>query len=78
MAFAPREGHLILGLMTSQTTLFRIRKFDLEGFVQRIVEDGISGFVDQARQEDDVGSAKGRPSEIDAPDNEGSNNEQAR
>ena len=49
----------------------RFGKFDFESFVQRVVEDGIAGLVDEARQEDDVGLGQRGPSEKDAPRDEG-------
>jgi len=46
-------------------------KFDFKGFVQRVVEDGITCLVDEARQEDDVGLSQHRPSEKMVPRSEG-------
>src|ERR1700719_146843 len=51
-------------------------KFDFKGFVQRVVEDGITCLVNEARQEDDIGLGQRGPSEKDAPRSDGGNNEE--
>ena len=51
--------------------------FDFEGFVQRVVEDGIACLVDEGRQKNDVGLVQPRPGR-DAPRGERGNNEDGR
>ena len=54
----------------------RLGEFDLERFVQRIVEDGVAGFVHKAGQQDDVGSGQHWLREKDAPGSKRSDNQQ--
>jgi hypothetical protein len=56
----------------------RLREFDLQSFVQRIVENGVAGFVGEAGQQDHIGPGQHRPREKDTPGSERCNNDESR
>jgi len=57
-----------------QTQEGGLGKFDFEGFIQRVIEDGIARLVDEARHEDDIGSGQRGTGKNNPPRRESGNN----